>query len=391
VSDPGLKVEADGMYANVADVSVVAGDDGTEVSFAAHPHGGPECLWFCFRLRNASSRPSGAPLRLVFKHPGNMLGGSDLANMRPVVRTEEGDWERLGAGQTEELPDGRRRVAWKIETPTTSAEVAYCYPYGPPEIQALVNETAGFWRLDTIGVSQRGRPIVRLSSDYGDAGSKAPGLYLIARQHSGETPGSWVLDGLLRHLAALGDAAPLVWAVPLSSIDGVMDGDYGKDSFPYDLNRAWGLPPMRHETLVIQRDIQRWVARSRPVLGLDFHAPGACEADGVYCYLPKPDRHPTQHEEATAWAAAIEGALTEGLAAEPFGRVADYRSRWETPSFVSHLCGQEEICALTIETPYALAKGQALTRGAYRQIGQRVAAAIVDRLTAGAGESLPRD
>ena len=382
--DLPLRIRTDGPYGNVADASVAEGDGVTQVSFAAHPHGGPECLWFCFRLRNTSPRQSGTPIRLVLKHPGNMLGGSDLANMRPVVRTEDGDWERLGAGQIEERPDGRRRVAWDIATPATWVEVAYCYPYGPPDVEGLIEETDGFWHADTIGVSHHGRPIMRLSNSYGEKGSEAPGLYLISRQHSGETPGSWVLDGLLRRLAALGDAAlghaaPLVWAAPLSNIDGVMDGDYGKDNFPYDLNRAWGLPPMRHETLVIQRDIQRWAARCEPALGIDFHAPGACEADGVYCYLPKPDRHPKQHQEAAAWAEAIAGALTEEFAAEPFGRVADYRSRWETPNFVSHLCAHQEICALTIETPYALAKGQVLTRHAYREIGRRIATAILDR------------
>lgn len=383
MAQPKLRVEADVPYGNVADVAIAEWDGTTEVTFAAHPHGGPECLWFCFRLVNAGGVETEQPVRLVLKHPANMLGGSDLVHMRPVVRTEGSAWERLPEGIIEEYPDGRRRVFWEMGCPATWIEMAYCYPYGPPELEVLVDETRGFWNADTIGVSQQGRPIERLSNDFGVKGGETRGLFLISRQHSGEMPGSWVLDGFLRHLAAEDGQMPVVWAVPLANIDGVIGGDYGKDNFPYDLNRAWGSPPMRHEILVIQRDIGRWAERCRPALGIDFHAPGACEADGVYCYLPKPQAHPEQHQAAAEWALAIEQALTEEFAAERFGRVAEYRSRWETPNFVSHLCGQHGICALTIETPYALARGKLLTQGACREIGRRIAAAVLGKLATG--------
>ena len=155
--------------------------------------------------------------------------------MRPVVRggrlstrgdASDGDWQRLEAGIVGQLPDGRTCVTWVVGAPPgppypSYLDVAYCYPYGLPEVEALMRETEGYWQADIIGVSQGGRPLVRLSNAYGQAGGQRPGLYLIARQHSGETPGSWVLDGFLRHLVLLGEAAPLVWSVPLTNIDGV--------------------------------------------------------------------------------------------------------------------------------------------------------------------------
>ena len=116
----------------------------------------------------------------------------------------------------------------------------------------MIQETGSFWRVDTIGVSQGGRPLLRLSNDYGRPKGERPGVFLMARQHSGEVSGAWVLDGVLRRFAELGEAAPLVWAIPLANIDSVEQGDYGKDNFPYDMNRAWGKLPMRHETLVLQ-------------------------------------------------------------------------------------------------------------------------------------------
>jgi len=344
-----------------------------EVRFTPDPHGGPEVLWFCFCLRSTGTDRV-SRVRLILEHAHNMLGGHEPGHMRPVVRYAGQDWQRLGSPGVQELPDGRRRVSWEVDAPLSTMDVAYCYPYGQLDVDTLVRETHGYWKADAIGVSQGARPLVRLSNDYGHARGDRPGLYLIARQHSGETPGSWVLDGFMRRVAELGDRAPLVWAVPLAHIDGVVGGDYGKDGFPYDLNRAWGNPPMRHETLVYQRDVQRWIERCRPVLGIDFHAPGACETSGVYAYVPDPARHPDMHWSVLAWTTAIKSALGE-YAADIFERVVDYPSRWKTPNFSRYLWERHDLCSLGIETPYALVRETVLTRA-----GARMADGIVRAL-----------
>lgn len=368
-------------YGNACDVYIKEVDGLAEVSFAPDPHGGPECLWFCFRLsRVGATGGVSGKVRLVLKHAYNMLGGQAPQHMRPVVRYDGRDWERLAAPAVVTLPDGRVRVEWTVALPGSWVDVAYCYPYGSPEVDALLRETGGYWRSDVIGVSQAARPLVRLSNDYGEPGGRHPGLYLAARQHSGETPGSWVLDGFLRHIATLGNDAPLVWALPLTNVDGIEGGDYGKDNFPYDLNRAWGRPPMRHEVLVFQRDIERWKARCRPALAIDFHAPGACEAGGIYCYLPNPSQHPDLHQSALSWTTAISSVLQARYASQTFERVANYPSRWETPNFSNHFCAWHQICAFGVEAPYAMIGDLVLTREHYREAGARIAAGIVRQL-----------
>jgi len=375
-----LKVDTDIPYGNACGVTVRDTDGIAEVSFAPDPHGGPECLWFCFRLAQIEASGARNKVRLVLEHSYNMLGGHSPLRMRPVLRYAEGDWQRLDAGTVEDLPDGRNRVSWELQAPASFVDVAYCYPYGRPEIDALVRETNGCWRADVIGASQGARPLVRLSNDYGEVGSDRPGLYLVARQHSGETPGSWVLDGLLRHFGAIGQDGPLVWAVPLTNVDGVEGGDYGKDNFPYDLNRAWGNPPMRHEVLVLQRDIERWAKRCRPVLAIDFHAPGACEKDGIYAYVPDPAQYPNLHSSVLEWTTAMRSVLGRQYAAETFDRIADYPSRWETPSFSRYFWFQHGVCSLGVETPYALAGELVLTRERYQEAGARIAESVVKRL-----------
>jgi hypothetical protein len=383
-----VEVRTDLPYGNAGEVSVIELDGRTEVHFCPDPHGGPECLWFCFRLVWQGAQEK---VQLVLEHVDNMLGGHEPQSMRPVIcwsggqAEEAGAWQRLGKGQVMERPDGQRRVAWELNPPQGQggalfADVAYCYPYGPPDVEALVQEAGGYWRVDSIGLSQGGRPLLRLSNDYGQADGQRPGLYLMARQHSGETPGSWVLDGFLRAVAALGDQAPLVWAVPLTNVDGVLGGDYGKDNYPYDLNRAWGRPPMRHEVLVLQSDIRRWTERCRPALVLDMHAPGACERTGIYCYLPDPAVHSRFHREALSWTTAIKGALTPTYAAECFERVARYPSRWETPRCTGYCWSRHGVCGLGVETPYAMVSDLVLTREGYREAGARMAEGVIEKL-----------
>ena len=202
---PGIIVRTDIPYGNAANVRVQKVGPVTEVRFAPDPHGGPECLWFCFRVcRLHSDNGALGKLRFVLECPETMLGGGNPANFRPVFRPAGGDWERTDAPDLIELADGRRQAAWLLDVARPSLDVAFAFPYGREELEQMVRETGGCWRVDTIGVSQGGRPLLRLSNDYGKTQGERPGLYLISRQHSAEVSGSWVLDGVLRRFAELG-------------------------------------------------------------------------------------------------------------------------------------------------------------------------------------------
>lgn len=369
-------------YGNACDTEVRATGDGTLVSFAPDPHGGPETLWFCLRIRRLDGTNTDG-LTLVLKHSHNMLGGHHPEAMRPVIRYGDDPWERLPEASQVTSPDGRIELHWTVAAPEQTVDIAYSYPYGLSEVQTLMAETGEVWRRDTIGVSQAARPLWRLSNDYGVPDGERPGLYLMARQHSGETPGSWVLDGFLRYIATLNNRAPLVWAVPLSNIDGIEGGDYGKDNFPYDLNRAWGRPPMRHEVSVFQWDMARWRDRCRPTLGIDFHAPGACESSGVYTHVCDPDGNRAAYDAVMPWIDRIRDALMPEYAADDFVHIPRYASRWETPNFRDYGWSQLGVPMLTFETPYALAKGRVLTQADYREIGRRIATGVLDHMGRG--------
>lgn len=367
---------------NARILRVVETSDGAEVDFTPEPRGGPECLWFCLRLEETDrGRPRvRKPIKLFLRHARTLLGVRDAEALVPVLRRLGGDWARGAPGAPIEREDGQYDILWRLDHPDALLDVALCFPYARPELDALLAETEGVWRFDHIGLTQGGEPLPRIFNLLPAAGERRPGIYVLARQHAGETPGSWVLDGFLRRLAD-GRAAPFVlWGVPLADLDGVTRGDYGKDQPPVDINRAWGRPPLRHETLVIQQDVERWRARCLPALALDFHAPGGGETGGAYAYVPEVGAAQADvRAAASGWAAALQAALSPEYAHADFLRTPNYPSRWNTPNFTRYMLGLG-IPALTLETPYALCNGLVLTRERYQEIGARIAEMLCQRL-----------
>ena len=359
-----------------------------EVHMLPSPKGGPEAMWFCFDV-TAHATPAPERIRCVLHNPDTLLGGGKAeTGFHPVYRTHEQDWQRVEQVTATEAPDGRRLVAWEVPGNAGCVRVALCYPYAEAEFQALTEALRPEFRSDTIGVTQEDRPLIRLSNDGGASAPTRPGIYCLARQHAGETPGSWVLDGLLRELAQRGDEAPLTWAVPWVDPDGVMGGCYGKDRFPWDFNRAWGshgypdsaqpeagTHPMRYEVMCLQADIRRWSRRCRPLMALDFHAPGMCEDAGIYCFLRELAADggllPRDRDAVTAFHEAL-GPLT----ADPFYRSGRYASRWNTARFGDFMTAAMQIPEYTFEVPYGRIPAGILTRDMYRDAGRRLADAV---------------
>lgn len=363
-----------------------------EVHFTPSPAGGPEALWFCFEAK-ASSDPPPPEMRCVMHFADCLLGGGADKPFFPVFSTGQQDWTRVERVEWSASPDGRPLVSWPVPGDAGPVRVAFCYPYGLEELEALAKDLAPAFRSSPVGVTQAGRLLHRLDNGSGAVGAKRPGVYCLARQHAAETAGSWMLDGFLRRMAAAGDSAPLVWAVPLVNLDGVCAGHYGKDSFPWDFNRAWGSKrfpkdqqdamgthPMRYEARCIQADMLRWRERCAQALVLDFHSPGMGEASGIYAFLRDVDEAGSPDAVHRPWVDAVNEALGQDFAAERFVRSGRYPSRWNTARIGDFAIHALRAAQMTFEVPYGRTPGLILTREAYREAGSRVAEAAMRRM-----------
>lgn len=262
--------------------------DGEKVWFLAeHKQGEPQALWFHFRIE----RPAGPKIQCVLVNAHQCLGSMEgWGGNAPVYRVGNRGWQRVSTGQVKWDEHGVPcyEFALNLSSNDRSVEVAFCYPYQQADLQRILDETQ-VWKTATIGYSAKSRPIFRIYNQLRDDKPKR-GVYVIARQHSGETTGSWVMDGMLRYLASAqgkGTFSDLCWwMVPFTDIDGVEEGYYGKDQYPVDVNRAWTDIPGRPENHVVQQDIKRWEKVCQPLIALDLHAP-AHDEKGFYFKIPK--------------------------------------------------------------------------------------------------------
>ncbi|MFW6438264.1 MAG: M14 family zinc carboxypeptidase [Armatimonadota bacterium] len=344
------------------------------VHFASEPRTSPQPLWFHIEARDVGS----APVDFTWELPDICLGDrNSLHLLRPVLRADDGEWARCGEVSVEEHADGRRSLRFSHEGGADTVAAAFCFPYAPQDLDATLADLGDSWERDLIGVTHESRPLERLRLTGGHSGER-PGVYFMARQHSGETPGSWVLDGILRFLSSdEDDATELrerldVWACPFVDLDGVVNGDYGKDALPWDYNRAWEQLPMRAAVHAIQRDLLRFYERTAPRIVIDLHGPGH-STPGVYLQLPRGERPEPQRSGALDFADEL-AALFPELPPNRLSHETTYASRWNKLSTLGSWTWDYlgETQCVSVEASYQRLTDSLLYPADYHEIGRRV-------------------
>jgi len=383
----GMSLRVDSRFSagSVAAVRICENESCAEVQFAANPCGGSEALWFDFRILESSpDAPHPENITVTLEFVRTMTGCDSPSELHPVYRGEGQGWNRTRAGKMSTGDDGQARISWTIPYPAPASEFALCYPYGLQELKTLVRKSKDYWTMGVIGLSQEGHLIQRVSNTVERAEAR-PGIFLVARQHAGETPGSWVLDGMLEHFSRTNERRVLVWAVPLADRDGLPSGRYGRDRFAHDLDHAWGAPPLRHETRVIQADLAEWRTRCQPALILDFQATGGSDSQGIYCRLPRGEDAGPAVRDSEKWANVLREALGEEYAAEDFKRSPEPAPCPGGLSLGDYARESLAVSALTLAAPYALCGKTVMTPKQYREVGRRIARTAVQRVLAGSG------
>jgi len=344
------------------------------VRFAAEPRNCPEAMWFHFRLHDLDAQA----VRCILANPEQTLGGPDWSQNRPVYRPGGGEWLRTGPAVRVERPDGRVEWAWDLPVRGGSLEFAHCFPYQRADLDSTLAECGETFDREFLGLSLGGRRLIRLSSI--SPAPDAPAVCLLARNHAGETPGFWLLDGLLRHVAAHRDLADgIAWyAVPFVNLDDVVTGSYGKDPAPHDCNRSFGPGgPRRPEAGCIMADILR-LTGLRPVAFLcDLHAPSHREQA---CYVPlrgwDPDSpiNPIGEQFARRYHAAVPEEIRSPVASRTPAKTSVTRhvgltaARWATE--------QMHLDAATLETSYQGNGRKWYTIDDYRLMGAALAGTL---------------
>jgi murein tripeptide amidase MpaA len=191
--------------------------------------------WFHFRVSGAEF--DGATLRLGNAGASTYPGG--WRDYRATASVDRRRWVRV--------PTHFDGTTLTIELPPAAAPtyVAYFEPYSwERHLGLLADSIARGARLQRLGASLLGRDLDALL-----AGTGPRPVWIIARQHPGETMAEWFVEGLLHRLLdpadpvarALRDFATL-YIVPNMNPDGSVIGNLRTNAAGVNLNREWLAP-----------------------------------------------------------------------------------------------------------------------------------------------------
>jgi murein tripeptide amidase MpaA len=219
---------------------LVEGVDDNSADLAIRPDSnGPWFQWFYFRVRGGAGRT--LILRIVNAAASAYPGG--WPGYQACVSTDNQTWTRA---QTR-YEDGVLEIRHRADADTLW--FAFFAPYDLARHQAFLDRAAAApdVAVEEIGRSVEGRPLhhVRL-------GRGPKQVWIVGRQHSGETMASWWMEGALDALLDPADpvgaallASATVHLAPLVNIDGAARGNLRGNAAGVDLNRQWHAPDPR--------------------------------------------------------------------------------------------------------------------------------------------------
>ncbi len=331
--------------------------------------------WFYWHLRIRES--GGQPVTLVFDRPCCMTvrGGA-------VSRDGGRSWDwvpgyvpdslelHLDGGNGEEL-----RVC--LAMPYT-LETLECFLRAVPADAPL--------RRHELCRTRKGRSVPWLELG-APRGTESRQVVLTARHHACEMTANYVLEGILSWFLDHPElhASHRLLVVPLVDLDGVEEGDQGKDRAPRDHNRDYDPPCVHPETAAVRGWIEA-ETDDRLAACLDLHCPYVVgEAFNQKLYLVGTESK-TGWERQQAFARRLESVNQSPLpfAAEdalPFGEEWNTAENYQQGlSFIRWIHRvRPHTMASTFEIPYADVKGHAVTPDTARAFGRGVGKALMPR------------
>ena len=195
--------------------------------------------WFYFRASGARD----LDCRYLIRNAAGAAYVKGWENYQAVASYDREYWFRVATRF-----DGENLV---IEHRSEFDQVYYAYfaPYSMERHADLVAfaQTSGRCRVDTLGSTLDGQSIDCLQ--FGEDGDGRRRIWMVARQHPGETMAEWWMEGMVRRLTddsdpvvnAMLDRA-VIYLVPNMNPDGSRRGHLRTNAAGANLNREWAEP-----------------------------------------------------------------------------------------------------------------------------------------------------
>lgn len=252
--------------------------------------------WFYFKVHEGE----GQTLRFVIDNASESSYPFAWSGYDVLASADGEQWQRLKTtydGQTLTFAD---------TLASASTSYAYFVPYVAAQREHLLNVCAESGRAErsSLGQSVLGRSLDLLT--LGSARADAVRIWVVTRQHAGESMAEWAVDGFLKRLVSDDAAAEQLlerarlYVLPNVNPDGSALGNLRANANGVDLNRVWQNPPESAPEIV---HIRRAIDETGVDLFLDIHG----DEDRPFIWLMHPELALTP-----AWEArqnAFEAAL----------------------------------------------------------------------------------
>ena len=289
------------------------GDD--EVRLAIRPDRDAEFLqWFHFRLDGVRERGC----RVVIENAAETTYPKGWERYDVATSLDRGRWFRTPSDY-----DGRT-LSWQVEAGADTRWFAYFAPYSLERHDDLVARAAlapGV-TLERLGATLDGRSLdclhVGAPDGGGDGGERATGegrggrrqVWVIARQHPGESMAEWWVEGWLERLLDADDATSRalrsladVHVVPNMNPDGTFRGHLRTNAGGANLNREWAEPSLERSPEVFH--VRRRMHAGGVDLALDIHGDEAL----AYNFIAGTEGVPSWTDEREARLVAFKHTL----------------------------------------------------------------------------------
>ncbi|TXT33981.1 MAG: peptidase M14 carboxypeptidase A [Comamonadaceae bacterium] len=306
--------------------------------------------WFYFCLHGAA----GVPVRLRFLNAGQSAYPKGWEGYRVAYSDDHQNWFRADT-----VYDGQ--VMTVDFTPEiNSVYFAYFEPYSHERHLDLIGSAASSEHvaLERLGSTLDGRDMSLLQITHAHSAmplTQKKKVWLIARQHPGESMAEWFVEGFLERL--LDDADPVArvlldncvfYVVPNMNPDGAVRGNLRTNAVGANLNREWATPSLEKSPEVY------WVRQKMLEVGVDLCLDAHGDEGLPYNFVVGTDETPGYSpriaalEEAfkASWQAASPDFQTEH--GYPRGKLGKANM-----TVATNWIGQQFDClAFTIEMPF---------------------------------------
>lgn len=306
--------------------------------------------WFHFALHGAA----GLPVTLKFLNAAQAAYPSGWDGYQVVASHDRQNWFRI-----ETSYDGQVMTA--RTTPTTQCMYfAYFEPYSYEQHLDLIGSAAAspHVTLERLGSTVQGRDItlLRITDEHGATPlAQKKKVWMIARQHPGETMAEWFVEGFLERLLDPDDSVARVLldrcifhVVPNMNPDGAVLGNLRTNAAGANLNREWLEPSMERSPEVFV--VRKKMMETGIDLNLDVHGDEGLPYNFVVGSEGNDSYTPRQAELEIAFKSAWIAGCPDFQDENNYGYLERGKA---TPSIATNWIAKHFDClAFTIEMPF---------------------------------------